>query len=203
MSTETTTTETTQPTTTATPPVPPVVKASDLPEDALKARIEQAKRSERAALLAELGVTDPEQAKAAIATAKAAAEAQKTDAEKLASASLKVTQYEAALDLAIKQNVARITPEQKAAVDAIAGDDKATWLRTLEALVPTWAVSKAEIAPAPVSPANTAPSSSGAPPSATTSPVDHAATWRGLQQTNPMIAAAYLLTHGAACYPSK
>lgn len=205
------------PTVTPTPAVqqtPPaqVVTVDALPPEALSARLEQAKRSERAALLAELGITSPDEAKAAIAAHKAASEAAKSDAEKLAALNLRVTAQAEALTVAVSQAASKITPEQKAAVDAIAGQDPVIWLRTYAALTPTWGGPVTTAPPAPVitTPAappaapilaSTAPPASAPTPTTQTTQPDHAAIYAQLKSTNTFAAAQYLQKHGSACYP--
>lgn len=195
-----------------TPPAP-VVTVDALPPEALSARLEQAKRSERAALLAELGITSPDEAKAAIAAHKAASEAAKSDAEKLAALNLRVTAQAEALTVAVSQAASKITPEQKAAVDAIAGQDPVIWLRTYAALTPTWGVAPAPVVPTtpaittPAAPpdapilASTAPPASAPAPTIQTSQPDHVAIYTRLKATNKFAAAQYLNRHGSACYP--
>jgi hypothetical protein len=196
-------------------PVPPAAKpqvqASELPPEALSARLEQAKNSARAALLAELGVTDVDSAKSAVALARTAAEAAKSDAQKLAEAQAALTRQTEALAVAVAQAQSGLTDEQKAAVTAIAGQDQALWLKTFGALAPTWgkpalpvvpvAAPAAPVAPAapPVAPppATTAPLAPNSPPSST-SPVNHRATYEALKQTNPFAAAGYLTSHPEA-----
>ena len=199
----------------------PRVTVDDLPPEALSARLEQVRRAERAAFLAELGVTDPNEVKAALADAKAKAEAQKTDAEKLAALNLRVAAQSEALTVAVSQAARSITAEQKAAVDAIAGNDPAVWMKTYAALAPTWGASvTAQAAPAPAAaqpatqpqattpaatsaatPASTSPSGGAPAPGAPTqSPVDHAAVRKQLQAINPFAAARYANKFGDACF---
>lgn len=188
------------------PPTPPVVvqppkphtTTDDLPPEALKARLEQAKSTARAELLAELGVADTDSAKAAIVAAKAADEAKKSDAQKLAELNTRVASYEEALGAAVAMAVAQITPEQKAVIDTIAGTDRSVWLRTYNAMVPIMAKATAP-APTPAPP-NTSPTTPAPPAiSNNTSPPDHAAVYRKLQQDNPFAAARYLQQHGDQC----
>jgi|GEM_PF-1656722 hypothetical protein len=185
-------------------PEKPRVQADQLPPDALSARLEQAKESARKALLAELGITDATEAKTAIADAAARKEAAKTADQRVAELSLQVANQTAALQVAVDHASKSITPEQRQAVDAIAGTDQALWLRTYGALAPTWGAPPMA-APAPVAtphtpPPNTAPTTP-APlaNSNNTSPPDHAAVYQRLQQTNPFVAARYLQLHGDQC----
>jgi hypothetical protein len=171
----------------------------------LSARLEQAKESARKTLLAELGITDPTEAKTAIAEAAARKEAAKTADQRVAELSLQVANQTAALKVAVDHAAKSITPAQREALDGIAGTDQALWLRTYSALAPTWgappmATPEPVVAPvaAPLpAPATTAPI--GAPPApSSTSPVNHRATYEALKQTNPFAAAGYLNRHPEA-----
>jgi hypothetical protein len=190
------------------PVVPPTVTVADLPPEALRQRLEQAAHAAQTKLLADLGIADVAEAKAAIAAQRAAAEAQKTDAEKLAALNLRVTAQESALVVAVAQAASKVTPEQKAAVDAIAGADPVTWLKTYAALAPTWGGSPAVAAVATATPAapiapiitSTAPAAPAPAPTNQTSPADHATVYASLK-SNPFAAAQYLNKYGSACYP--
>ena len=200
-----------QQSTPATPAAKPQVQASELPPEALSARLQQAKESERRSLLAELGVTDIDAVKNAIAAAKAADEAKKSDAQRIAEFQVRETQLNEALGVAVAQAVAAITPEQKAAVDAIAGNNQALWFKTYGALAHTWGKPAAQVptaatatqTPAPAAnppvtpPASTAPITNNPAPSSS-SPVDHQAVYEGLSKTNPFAAAAYLNRYPSA-----
>lgn len=207
-----------------TPPVPPAAPvvtpetpakpqtlATDLPPEALKARLDQAKETARRELLAELGVTDQAAVKAALDQAKATEESKKSDAQKLAELTARVTLQTEALMGVVERTKAGLTDEQKAAVTAIAGQDTALWLKTYNALAATWAkpaVSTPAAPAAPVAgatppavpavPASTAPTGGAPTPPSTTSPVDHSAVYQGLLQSNPFYAAGYLLQHPTA-----
>jgi hypothetical protein len=192
------------------PVVPAVVTTADLPPEALSKRLEQAKHSAQTELLASWGVTDPAQVKSYIDAAKAAEEAKKTNETRLAEQGVKLSASEEGLTAAVDIFSASIKPEQKAAVDAIAGNDKTLWLKTYRAMAPTWGVAAPVVtsapiaAPpvAPVAPTSTAPTAPApSPTSVTTSPTDHVAVYASLKSTNPFVASAYLQQHGDACYP--
>jgi hypothetical protein len=183
---------------------PKTVTVDDLPPEALRQRIEQAKRTAQTELLASLGIASVDDAKTAIAAHKAATEAAKTDAEKLATLNLRVTAQAEALNVAVSQAAAKMTPDQKAAVDLIAGNDQVTWLKTVAALSPTWATpvpatsavpAAAQPLPTSTAPATPAPTS-GAPPAAP----NHAAVYKGLIAANPFAAARYADKYGDACF---
>jgi hypothetical protein len=155
-----------------------------------------------------LGITDPAQAKAALDSLKAAEDAKKTDAEQLATLRMKTTSQEQALNVAIAQVTARITTEQKAAVDQIAGTDQALWLKTYGVLAPTWAAAIPAIAAAtpivapavPPAPVSTAPIAPAPGPTTPTSPPDHVAVYARMKKDNPFAATAYFKQHGDACF---
>lgn len=202
------------------PVVPAVVAPSQvtvdaLPPEALRQRLEQNERSVLSKTLASLGVPSLDEAKAAIEAHRIAKEAAKSDAEKLAALNLRVAAQAEALDVAVQQSAASLTVEQRAAVDAIAGADKAQWLKTYAALSPTWATRPAErqlaaVPQAPVqstttpqptaAPASTAPNIPAPVSGASTSPPNHAVVYRSLQKNQPFAASAYLAKHGDACF---
>lgn len=223
----------------AAPPVAPVAAAPvvapapDAPPQTdpawLNPRLEQAKRAAQAALLAELGVEDPAAAKALLAAAKAAEEAQKTELQKARdeAAALKPKAARAAqLEQTIKSRadieLAGLTEAQRAAVTAVAGDDSAKVLSTIDALKPTWVSAApapvATPAPAPAAqpappaaappaapaipapPANTSPAPT-APTSGNVSPPDRKAEYQALKVKNPIAAAAYLNAYASEIYP--
>lgn len=194
----------------ASPPTAPVVKTADLPEDALKARLEQAERAGQKKLLDSLGITDPAAAKAALDTVRAAEESKKSNETKLAEQALAITSMSAALDVAVNQTIATLTPEQKSAVDTIAGTDKAAWLRTYGALASTWKTAPAAagtpvIAALPIVaptalPATTSPVAGAPLPAGSISPPDIKATHQTLLLRNPIVAAAFAEQNSKAIY---
>lgn len=183
----------------------PQVPVSALPEEALKARLDAAKRTGQEDLLKSLGVTDAGQLKAALETLKAAEDAKKSDAEKLAALlaekqtnEARLTAYSKAIESVWGTESAKLTAEQSAAVLAIAGDDPAQRLQVLNALRPTWAVAQAPVTPPtppPAAPPVSTTSAAGAPAPTVVSPTDHTATWQAMRSANPIAAAQYLLAH--------
>ncbi len=181
-------------------PATPSVPTQPVDPNWLNGRIAQAKQSAQSDLLKQLGVTDVETAKSAIAAANAAADAKKSadtraaeatsalEAERAKTASLSAA-VKAQADAAIKD----LKPEQLAAVQAVAGDDPAKQLTAIAALRPTWAtpiVPAPTTQQAPTAPTNTAPPRS-APTQAAAETVDHAARYGALKQDNPFAAAQY------------
>jgi flagellar motility protein MotE (MotC chaperone) len=176
--------------------------------DWLPKRLEQAKRSATDEALKALGVDSLDTAKATIAKAKALEESQKSELQKLNEriAALEPSAKKAA-ELAevvgkhADSELAKLSEEQRAAVLAIAGDDKARALATVEALRPTWVKAAPAAPPPPPAPANTA-AATAAPTGGTVPTVNHKATWEALKATNPMYAAQYLRTHSADIFPT-
>lgn len=199
------------------PPAPPG-EAADPGDGSLPkwvaARLEQAKRSAAADVLRTIGAETPEAAKAAVERAKAAADAEKSAADRAAEATQRAATLQKERDdlhstvgVYAAAQLSALTAEQRAAVTALAGDNPAAQLRTIDALRPTWAVAPppppavaappaAPAPPAPLAaPANTAaPTNAPAaspPPAAT----DHLAVLKNLETTNPIRAARYRTTY--------
>lgn len=162
-------------------------------------RIEQAKTSERNALLKELGVANVDEAKAFAKAAKDKAEAEKSATQKAdeLAKSLEAERAEKATLLAsTKEYAARmmvgLTDEQKAAVVALAGEDPAKQVSTIAALSPTWAKGDAKAGDGADKPGvtNTAPPP-GAPNGSTPPPATPRAAYESIRQTNPFAAAVF------------
>ncbi len=150
----------------ATPPAP------DREPNWLNDRIAKAKKSAEASLLKELGVESLDDAKKAIEALRAQEEAKKSVEQKAAeyenalkAERERIAKLTDALKAHASAQLASLTEEQRAAVAAIAGDDPAQQLKTIEALRPTW---KSGAAPA------TAPATApvAAPPAAPSAPAD-------------------------------
>ena len=200
----------------AAPDPKPQVHASDLPADALKARLESAKDAARREMLAELGVADTKNAKEALAELKRRQDAEKTETERLAArvAELegKAAKADHATQVAARRAAAELsalTDAQRAYVTRAAGDDPLRQLETIDTLRETGLLVTAPAAPPtapsagaapspalPTPPATTAPVGGAPPPSGTVSPVDHKATFDSLRKSNPVVAAAYARRHG-------
>ena len=183
------------------------VLAGDLPEEALKDRLDRAKEQARKALMAELGITDPEKAKAAIAAAEKAEAESRSISDRLTETSTKLGQVQTEADrlraitaeFAERQMIG-LSQEQQDAVKAIAGDDPAAQLRAITALSPTWAKAAAGAPKAVTPPTGTAPQHS-APESTSVSLPDHRAVYAALNKTNPFAAAQYALEHVRDVFP--
>ena len=177
-----------------------------LTQQRLNERIARAKRSAIEDALKEFGVGSIDDAKAAIAKARELEEAKKSEIEKF-SERVKALEPEAkrAAELTARlakyadAELAKLTEAQRDAVLAIAGEDKARALETIEALRPTWSAPVA--APSTALPAPAKTTASGAAPAATTTPtVDHKAVYEALKKEHPMKAARYGLLHAADIY---
>lgn len=195
-----------QPVQTATTPAQqPAQSVPEVDPQWMATRLERAKSAERAALLKELGVDDPELAKAAIAAAKAAEDAKKTAEQRAAELSekLKGTQTEAEKHAAlIREHAGRmlmaLTPEQQKIITDFAGDNPAEQLRAVHHFAPTWnkpEPSPPAAAPPPAPPANTSPPPNAPPGNAPGSPPDVRTVYLTQRQTNPFAAAAYGLSN--------
>lgn len=184
-------------------PAPAASGKADGEPDWLPARLERERRS----LLKSLGVDDPEVAKKAISAAKAAEEAQKTEAQRAADEKARADKYEQqlrskdeALSAYAKDQMTGLTDAQRKAVMDVAGDDAALQLKTISALRPTWASAAAPAATAATqaaqvqdtAPGRTAPKDEGS----NSTPVDDKAVWEELKKTNPIVAARFALQTG-------
>lgn len=200
----------------APPPAPPSGNVGD--PGWLNERVAQAKRAEREAVLKEMGVSDPEAAKKAIAKAKELEDASKSELERkdaeLKTANVKASErdaYHIALTKRADSELASFTAEQQTKIKAIAGDDPVKILEAADLAramggAPVPVAAPGAIPPAPTKPplppaANTTGAAGGSPPSAPTSPTDHKAVWEGLKAKDPMAAASYLNRYGGLIYP--
>lgn len=194
---------------TVTVPAPaPAAAAAPTPADPawLPERLQRAQQ----AALREAGFATLDEAKAA----KAALDATKSEAERTAD---RIRQLEPAAARAEAQaatiaryaeaELRKLSEPQRAAVIAIAGDDKARALDVIEQLRPTWAGEPAQSAQAsaalpaalPATPAAASAPGRTAPPAAgTSSEVNPRAHWQSLRASNPFAAAAYLSANYAA-----
>lgn len=179
----------------AAPPSPPVQPDPGW----LNPRLAEAKQAEANRILKELGVSDLDAAKAAIADSAARAEASKSAEQKAAelAAKLNSTQTEAQRHAAIiSEHAARmlgvLSEKQQALVKSFAGDDAAQQLSTIQKLTDSGVlVIEDDAPPPPPPPATTAPPPTAPNGAPGTSPPDHAATYAQLKQSNPFAAAAY------------
>lgn len=132
----------------------------------LAARLQRTEEAARKALLKDLGVEDPKDAKKALADYKARIEAEKSELQRaneraaaLEAAAKERDVYRAKVETWAKAEFDGLNETQKAAIERIAGDDPLKRAEAIELLRPTWAIA----APAaPVVPA--APAAPAAPP---------------------------------------
>lgn len=194
----------------------------------LNERIAKAKTSTEKSLLRELGVDSLDDAKKAITALQAQRDAEKTASEKAAeyetalkAERARIASLTEAVAAHANAQLAALTDEQRAAVTAIAGEDPAAQLKTLEALRPTWkqaapatqVASATQVATPPAGapppagatppatppvppPADTAPAPNAPKDSSNISPADPKATYVELKKTNPVLAARYAFAHG-------
>lgn len=212
------------------PPPQAAVQPSTEPKegedpDWLKKRIERARAAGEKNALAAIGVEKPEEAKAAVEAARAAAEAKKTIEQQKLEADQRIAALQkerdelaASVGANAKSALKSLTAEQRDAVTALAGDNPAKQLTTIELLRPTWkapvadttdaakVAAEAAVKAAADAAAKAAQPKAPLPPSATTAPpagappqnpppaqVDHLAVYESLR-TDPlkkMTAAAY------------
>lgn len=200
------------PAVTAAPAAPPPAAAGPTPQvgepDWLNGRIAQAKTNAVADLVKSLGVASVDEAKAAVEASRAAADAKKSVEQKnaeintaLAVERERASGYEAIIKARAAAELATLTPEQRAAVEALAGDDVGSQLVAIDTLRPTWskATATAPTAPAP-KPAPASTTGATGAPAANAGPapqIDHAAVYDDLKVRNPMFAAHYQERHAA------
>jgi hypothetical protein len=164
---------------------------------------------ERKQLLKELGIDNPEDAKAALKAYREEQDRQKSEVQKLTERNIaleakakRAEELEEAIKASADAEMASLSADQREAVSDIAGDDPAKVLRAIKRLAPTWAVApKAPAAPA-AAPTDTAPPRD-APNGdrGTESQPDHKARYQQLKSENPVQAAYYLQQHSQHIFP--
>lgn len=179
----------------AAPPAAPSAPASEGKPPWLDARLDQARQS----LLKELGFESVEAGKKAATDLHAKLEAEKSDAQKRGEleASLKQERdrsqaMSATLGAYAKGQLSTLTEAQRNAVTAVAGEDPAKQLQTIEALRPTWATTSAPAAP----PKDTAPAPAAPKDGNVSAPPDQQAQHDELKKTNPVLAARFAMANG-------
>jgi hypothetical protein len=173
----------------------------------LKGRLEREATKAAAKALKDAGFDSAEAAKAAGVALKAKAEADK-------SADTKAAELKTALDAKtveatrLTEMAARIatsalsslTAEQQAAIKAVAGDDPAKQIETIEALKPTWATVDQKTGKPAIPPPASTTAAGVAPPPANPGARNHKATLEALEKANPMAAAHFALRHQGEIY---
>lgn len=222
------------------PPAAPSSQPDDkdppwLPERLARAQKSATKEGEekgRKALLAELGIDDPEVVKKLVVDKKRRDEEQKSLEQKfaereakLAEYDAKLKQYHAATASLANEQLAALPEDRKAVVLKLAGDDPAKQLETIATLRPTWAAltqtqdqrqqsqdmpqgSSAPTAQPPqVAPAKpaapTGPAANAPSPAGTHIVANHLETYEYLLQHNPFVAADYYQANYAAIVEAK
>jgi hypothetical protein len=203
------------------PQAPATTKSVD--GDAVQKRIEaaaeQAAAKARSELLSSLGAKDLDEARAALKRHQDAEEAQKSEVQRLVEAKTRL-EAEAKTGLAYRDRLAamvasqfaELSPEQKTAVEKLAGNDPLRVADALDVLRPTWAQPAAPPAAAaqgqqpatpvapPQAPANAAPPA-GAPP-----PNGQKTKWQEYDEMlrlRPAVAPYFYATHKTAIEASR
>lgn len=195
----------------------PPTAVGDLPDEALRQRLQREREKgaaeARAAQLKSLGVENEDELKAALKDRQERLDAEKSQADKLADitarhaeTSKRAQRYETIIKARATAELADLTDEQRAAVESLAGDDPAETLKAITALRPTWGKpatkdDAADEKPKPP-PVDTAPSRNSAPNDDNTSPPDHKAVWEAMKAKNPIAAAGYYNSHKQQIFPS-
>lgn len=205
-------------------PATPAVKSFD--EAAVKAMIAEAESNREKAILKSLGVADPKDAKAAIEAWRKQEEANKTELQKaqerakaLEADAQALTGYKTKLETWVKTDLEKLTPEQRAAVTRLAGEDPLRVADAIEVLRPTWgapapvaapaqALGNATAAPAAVAapPPPMAPPATSGLPAATPKPGTPKSKWEEFDQmrmNNDPRANAFYTLHSHAIEASR
>lgn len=203
----------------AAPVAAPATETStvSIPREAFNERLARERAAGTRELLESIGIKDPATLKTIVEEHSKRLEGQKTIEERAASTAtaleaertekaglLKVVTDRAALEFNL------LSPAQKTAVVALAGDDPARRLSAIDALWPTWAAQESQQAASatavvPVVPATPAQRDTAARPTApteaaTTAVTDHKSEWERLQKTNPFAAASYAIRHAGQIF---
>jgi hypothetical protein len=199
----------------ATPAVPAPAEPDKEPHW-LPDRLRRAEEAARKAILKDLGVENPKDAKLALDAYKADQEAKKSELQKaqeraaaLEAKANERDQYRSAVEAQAAADLASLTPEQRAAVEALAGDDPLKVSTAIRALRPTWAVSQTATPSAPVAPAApppmAAPVNTAAPAAAPrpTSPKSKWDEFQELERTNPRASGLFYSLNKLAIEASR
>jgi hypothetical protein len=196
--------------TTATPatiePAPAPVAAAAAPAEPDPKWIKERLDRERKAWLRDLGVEDPEDAKAAFKAYKEQQEREKSEVQRLTERVTKAetqvsrtTELESAVKIYVESEFSKLSESQRETVIALAGNDPASQLKTLKLLAPTWQSAPAATPAATAPPVDTAPPRN-APADDSNSPPDHKAVYASLKEKNPYEASRYALDHYSDIY---
>ncbi len=194
----------------------PRVQAAELPPEALKARLDSAKDAARRELLADLGVSDPRDVKAALEELKKRQDAERSELERatgrvkeLEARAEKATAYEVVIAGRASAEMAGLDDRAKAFVTAEAGDDPAKQLATIDRLRASGLMTVATPAPVappatpPAAPVNTAPRPNAPAEAGAAVVTDVRATYKRLNSENPFAAAAFAQSNAASLFFAK
>lgn len=165
-------------------------------------RMEQATKSAASEVLKGLGVESLDAAKEKLLELQKIKDDQLSEQERtqkriqeLEPQAQRAAVLEKSLGVYAQKEMASLTAEQSAAVKAIAGDDHARILETINQLAPTWNSAAPEPAkPEAVEPSTAAPA--GPPEAGNQSPPDTREAFKRARQEDPFLAADIARSHG-------
>lgn len=185
----------------------------EITSDKLAERFSEERRKAIEGYVKSLGLPNEEAVKAAVTEHKRLESEKMSDLEKrdaqikdLAPKAQRAAELESIVKAMADEQEAALTPEMRAAVDQLGGDDPARRLGVIKAL--RSAVPAAPLAAPPavrppvVAPANTAPSNSAPPVAANNATVDHLAVLKSLEG-NPVRHQGYLARHRDAIVAAR
>lgn len=198
---------------------PPIVEPAkpgakvEMTSDELKRRFEETRAKAVADYVKGLGLPNEEAVKAAVTEHKRLESEKMSDLEKrdaqikdLAPKAQRAAELESIVKAMADEQEAALTPEMRAAVDQLGGDDPARRLGVIKALrsaVPAAPLAAPPVVRPPVvAPANTAPSNSAPPAAANNATVDHLAVLKSLEG-NPVRHQGYLARHRDAIVAAR
>jgi hypothetical protein len=133
------------------PAAQPAASTSEQDPSWLPKRLDEAKAAAKRELLKELGAEDPRDIKAALADLHAKREAEKSEIQKLtekaaalATKATRADELEQVLSARAKREMAGLSEARRNAVIALAGDDPALRIKTIDALRPSWEEAEAQ-----------------------------------------------------------
>lgn len=191
----------------APPAAPQTPKASDLPDEALAARLERERKSAEAKLLGSLGVTNADEIKARLKELDDLKTAQLSEAERtqktiadLTPKAQRAEVLEQRLAAIVEEQFAALPESQRNAIDSVASGNAEKRLELMQVmraagLVP---IAQPPAAPKPPPPANTAP------PVNAPSPAGSETAWdKYAAITNPTTRSLFYRTHTAEIEASR
>lgn len=173
----------------------PAAVATDEQPSWLAPRLARERAQATAQALKDAGFDSPEDAKAAGEERKAEREAKKSVTQRNVELEATLKANNEAMSAYARGQLATLNDVQRAAVAAVAGDDPAKQLLTIEALKPSWAgaavpaATAVKEAPKDTAPAHSAPKDTGH----SASPPDLKAIHADLKAVNPVAAARFAI----------